>query len=91
MNREDWGIKRVCLSCGARFYDFNKTPIICPQCAGVFDPDYLSRKKTKTFQEKNNEVIDDIDIVVDEDDLIEESADDLDEEDGDIALDGGKN
>jgi hypothetical protein len=57
----------------------------------VFDPDYLSRKKTKNFQEKSSEVIDDIDIVVDEDDLIEESADDLDEEEGSIALNDGKN
>ncbi|MDR0632424.1 MAG: TIGR02300 family protein [Holosporaceae bacterium] len=91
MNREDWGIKRVCLSCGARFYDFSKSPIICPLCAGVFDPDYLSRKKTKNFQEKNSEVIDDIDIVVDEDDLIEESTDELSEDEENIVLTDDKN
>ena len=26
------GLKRICMSCGARFYDLNKKPIICPSC-----------------------------------------------------------
>lgn len=26
------GLKRICMSCGARFYDLNKKPIICPGC-----------------------------------------------------------
>lgn len=26
------GLKRICMSCGARFYDLNKKPIICPTC-----------------------------------------------------------
>ena len=26
------GAKRVCPSCGARFYDLNRTPIVCPVC-----------------------------------------------------------
>ena len=27
------GLKRICMSCGARFYDLNKKPIICPNCS----------------------------------------------------------
>lgn len=30
------GIKRICLECGIRFYDLNKTPITCPSCAAEF-------------------------------------------------------
>jgi uncharacterized protein (TIGR02300 family) len=30
------GLKRVCVSCGIRFYDFNKRPIHCPNCATEF-------------------------------------------------------
>ena len=30
------GLKRICMSCGARFYDLNKKPIICPGCATEF-------------------------------------------------------
>jgi uncharacterized protein (TIGR02300 family) len=30
------GLKRVCVSCGVRFYDFNKRPIKCPNCSTEF-------------------------------------------------------
>lgn len=30
------GLKRICMSCGARFYDLNKKPIICPSCSTEF-------------------------------------------------------
>jgi uncharacterized protein (TIGR02300 family) len=30
------GTKRVCPSCGARFYDLNRSPIICPVCQSVY-------------------------------------------------------
>ena len=34
--RPELGTKRQCLSCGAKFYDLNKNPIVCPKCATVF-------------------------------------------------------
>lgn len=30
------GLKRVCVSCGGRFYDLNKRPIVCPSCSTEF-------------------------------------------------------
>ena len=30
------GLKRICAACGARFYDMNKRPIICPSCETEF-------------------------------------------------------
>src|SRR5688572_19448791 len=30
------GLKRVCVSCGIRFYDLNKRPINCPNCQTEF-------------------------------------------------------
>src|SRR6516164_2932437 len=30
------GTKRVCPSCGARFYDLNRTPIVCPVCQSIY-------------------------------------------------------
>ncbi len=30
------GLKRVCVSCGGRFYDMNKRPINCPGCGTEF-------------------------------------------------------
>jgi uncharacterized protein (TIGR02300 family) len=92
MDRDDWGVKRVCLTCGARFYDFDKSPIVCPLCSTVFDPDYLSKRKTKNFQDKvESVVVDDVDTVADDDDVIDGAGDDLDETDADIPLDDEKN
>ena len=46
MAKADLGIKRACLSCGMKFYDFNRTPIICPGCSAEFNLENLltSRK-----------------------------------------------
>ena len=46
MAKADLGIKRACLSCGIKFYDFNRTPIICPGCSTEFSLENLltSRK-----------------------------------------------
>jgi uncharacterized protein (TIGR02300 family) len=30
------GTKRLCGSCGAKFYDLGKDPIVCPKCGTVF-------------------------------------------------------
>lgn len=30
------GLKRVCAGCQTKFYDFNKSPIICPKCKNEF-------------------------------------------------------
>ena len=36
MSKPAKGTKRVCASCGARFYDLSRTPIICPACQAVY-------------------------------------------------------
>ena len=43
MSKPKWGIKRICQSCGAKFYDLQSSPIICPGCGAKFDPDALLR------------------------------------------------
>ena len=35
--KPELGIKRLCVNCGAKFYDLGKTPIICPKCGTVFE------------------------------------------------------
>ena len=30
------GLKRICTSCGTRFFDLNKRPIVCPSCGTEF-------------------------------------------------------
>jgi uncharacterized protein (TIGR02300 family) len=36
--KAEWGTKRICLSCGARFYDLQRDPIVCPSCGTNLDP-----------------------------------------------------
>lgn len=33
MVKPELGTKRICVACGARFYDLMRTPAICPKCA----------------------------------------------------------
>jgi uncharacterized protein (TIGR02300 family) len=35
--KAELGIKRLCASCGAKFYDLNKSPIVCPKCSTVYE------------------------------------------------------
>ena len=37
MAKPELGTKRLCGSCGAKFYDLNKDPITCPKCGTVFE------------------------------------------------------
>lgn len=35
MAKPELGTKRVCVSCGAKFYDLTKEPAACPKCGTV--------------------------------------------------------
>jgi len=37
LSKPEWGLKRLCLSCGTRYYDMRHDPIICPKCGTAFD------------------------------------------------------
>ncbi|MEX2644027.1 MAG: TIGR02300 family protein [Acetobacterales bacterium] len=37
MAKPEWGTKRACQSCGARFYDMQRQPIVCPKCGEAFE------------------------------------------------------
>ena len=53
MANPEWGKKRICLACNTKYYDFNKSPIICPSCGTEFDPDtYLKSRKGKSLLTK---------------------------------------
>ena len=51
MSKPARGTKRVCPSCGARFYDLNRTPIACPVCQGAYQlPTAPSRRSSERAQ-----------------------------------------
>ena len=71
MAKPEWGRKRICPSCGMKYYDFKKSPIICPSCGAEFDPDlYLRSRKGKSLSTK---------ISTDETSKISEDISDIDE------------
>ncbi len=43
--KPEWGLKRVCQSCSAKFYDMQRNPIVCPKCGATFDPDALLKSR----------------------------------------------
>ena len=45
MSKPEWGTKHTCQSCGAKYYDLNRSPVICPKCGTEFDPDALLRSR----------------------------------------------
>ncbi|MFT8863403.1 MAG: TIGR02300 family protein, partial [Acetobacter fabarum] len=94
MSQPDLGTKRVCVSCGARFYDLNRAPAICPKC-GTEQPALVPRLRRNSDSlspvpasaapiKKADEDIDiDTDDDTDDDDVMEDTAD-LDDDDDDI-------
>ena len=45
MVKPEWGIKRLCQSCGSRYYDFLRTPIVCPSCGTTFDSEAVLKSR----------------------------------------------
>jgi uncharacterized protein (TIGR02300 family) len=43
--KPEWGTKRICPSCGARYYDLMRDPVVCPKCSTPFDPEALLRAR----------------------------------------------
>ena len=43
MAKPELGLKRQCMTCGARFYDLNRDSITCPKCGTPFQAAPLPR------------------------------------------------
>ncbi|MGB9152914.1 MAG: TIGR02300 family protein, partial [Alphaproteobacteria bacterium] len=58
MSKAEWGMKRICPSCGMRYYDMKKKPPSCPKCKTVFDPENLLRARRGRTADKKAAVKD---------------------------------
>jgi len=45
MVKAEWGMKRICPSCGARYYDLHREPVQCPKCGAAYDLETLSKTR----------------------------------------------
>ncbi len=62
MAKAEWGLKRTCLSCSAKFYDMARSPILCPKCGATFDPEVqLKARRAKVPPPKAAPVEEEVD------------------------------
>jgi uncharacterized protein (TIGR02300 family) len=56
--KPELGSKRQCQNCGAKFFDLNKDPIVCPKCGTVFQVAAAARARpaAKAEEEEDTEV-----------------------------------
>jgi uncharacterized protein (TIGR02300 family) len=52
--KPELGAKRQCQNCGAKFFDLNKDPIVCPKCGTVFQG-LVARAERATAKEEETE------------------------------------
>ena len=90
MAKPEWGAKRTCHSCGARFYDLRRETIVCPVCSTVYDPERHPRTRRGGGTIKDDAVVlarVDVDAVKKKKAVKREAADDdvvieIDDEEG---------
>ena len=57
MAKLELGNKHQCQNCGAKFFDLNKDPIVCPKCGTVFQGvSARARPAAKAEEEEDTEV-----------------------------------
>src|SRR5215471_7139296 len=96
--KPEWGSKRICPSCGTRYYDLLREPVICPKCGTPYDPEaFLRSRRARPAPtvEKELEPVgsDELDAdtetedaeIVEEDEELLEDASELGEDEDDMA------
>jgi len=81
----EWGTKRTCQSCSARFYDLQKSPATCPKCGAIFEQSTGNRRtrgRASTADKSADLPLDDI-ILVEDLELDVELVDAEDDDDTD--------
>jgi uncharacterized protein (TIGR02300 family) len=52
--KPELGVKRQCQNCGAKFFDLNRDPIVCPKCGAIFHG-AAARAERATAKEEDEE------------------------------------
>jgi uncharacterized protein (TIGR02300 family) len=79
--KPEWGTKRICPSCGTRYYDLLREQVICPKCSTPYDPEaFLKARRARPVAPVEKELTpvgDDTDAEIDAEDI--EAAEDDEE------------
>lgn len=90
MARPELGLKRQCMSCGAKFYDLDRSPAVCPKCGTVYQAAAGGRIAAPALAAKPDEDDEDVDekagpeiVSLDEVEAAEEGAETATDDDAD--------
>ncbi|MBU8544356.1 MULTISPECIES: TIGR02300 family protein [Roseomonadaceae] len=95
MAKPELGLKRICVSCGTKFYDLTRAPAICPKC-GTEQPAEQPRLKRaaplpedrkKRAAVAESEVEDGVEVEADDGDEAIEDAEELEDADEELGDD----
>lgn len=62
MAKPELGLKRLCPSCGAKYYDLNHSPIACPKCGALFDALSVVKARSVAVNDDSEDETDDNEI-----------------------------
>ena len=75
MAKPEWGTKRICPSCGTRYYDLLREQVICPKCSTPYDPEaFLKARRSRTVAPVERELapVGDVDAEVEDAEVVED-------------------
>ena len=89
MAKPELGAKRQCQACGAKFFDLNKDPIVCPRCGTLFLGAARARSTAKEDEEDSQisasagiDVVSLEEVEAGEEKVVETAVEDIDVEEG---------
>ncbi len=86
MPKPEWGVKRACANCGARFYDLMNDPIICPDCGATFVIETAKPARRRAAEPvARSKQAKDVELVEEDADVLDDDAD----SDDDVAVEAG--
>ena len=80
--KPEWGTKRICPSCGTRYYDLLREPVLCPKCSTPYDPEaFLKSRRARPVlpAEKDLDPVGAEELEPEEADVVEEEEEEEEE------------
>jgi uncharacterized protein (TIGR02300 family) len=88
--KPEWGTKRICPSCGTRYYDLLREQVICPKCSTPYDPDaFLRARRSRPAAPVEREPVTASDDADSDNELETEDLETADDEEGAVPLADG--
>jgi uncharacterized protein (TIGR02300 family) len=86
--KPEWGTKRICPSCGTRYYDLLREQVVCPKCSTPYDPEaFLKARRARPVAPVEKELApvgdtdaEEVEVVEDEEALPLAAGDEEEEE-----------